>query len=172
MALFHQSEIDQLISCPKEILEAPAKELRLVGAYWRNGGKLVASDGTRGTFSVFMRRNEDFPENFSIGLIYNANDGRGEITLFRCNGKHGVFNGGGQADHPHWDFHIYRATEMALEAGFVAEKYAEKTNRFASYEQAIGVFLQDVELTSRDRSKFYSAAIQVDMFDGGSNERS
>lgn len=84
MAEFTQSEIDHLISCPKEILEAPYRELKLVGADWRNGAKLGALDGTKGAFLVFMRKNDDFPENFSIGLKYNAGDGRGEITLIRC----------------------------------------------------------------------------------------
>ena len=46
--------------------------------------KLVAADPVAGEFQVFMRRSDEFPENFSIGLIYQPNDERGEIVLMRC----------------------------------------------------------------------------------------
>lgn len=155
MALFNDAEIDDLISCPKEIFEPPAKTLKLVGGHWRNDAKMKAAADTKGIFFMFMRRNEDLPENFSVGLRYNANDGRSEITLLRCNGKHGEFTGTGDQSHPHWDFHIHKATAIAQDAGFAAEKFAARTNEFASYEQAIQYFVRTVNLSAEAASKFF-----------------
>jgi len=87
VAAFSQDELDGLISCPKEVSDPPKREMRLERAHWRNDAKLIASNGLQGDFVMFMRKNEDFPENFSIGLIYNPHDGQGEIPLFRCNGN-------------------------------------------------------------------------------------
>jgi hypothetical protein len=64
---YSQTEIDQLVSCPKQVSTPQRKELRLVGADWRNDMKMV-SKGRPGEFNAFFRRSEDFPENFSIGL--------------------------------------------------------------------------------------------------------
>ena len=166
MSQFTQAELDQLIACAKEISEAPAKELWLDGAHWRNDAKLVASDETKGSFSLFLRKNSDFPENFSVGLIYNSNDGRPSIQLLRCNGKHGVFNNGSNPTHPHWDYHIHRASEEAMEAGFKPEKYAETTTEFASYEEALQYFIRAVNINIGDSSKHFPVVIQANLFEG------
>jgi len=84
VAAYNQQEINGLIGCPKRISDPPKREMRQSGAFLRNDMKLVASDDTEGQFSVFMRKSGDFPENFSIGLIYHPADSRGEITLVRC----------------------------------------------------------------------------------------
>lgn len=161
MAIFSQGEIDALISCPKGISEAPKKEMKLFGAHWRNDAKLAASDSLPGEFAMFMRKNEDFPENFSIGLIYNPHDGRGEIVLLRCNGKHGEFNRSFDPAHPHSDFHIHRATEIAIDAGQSSEKDAVKTTEFASFEEALQFFVKAVNLNARDAQKHFPASTQI-----------
>ena len=162
MGAYSDDEIERLICCPKVISVPPAKNLRLNGAYGRNEAKLVATDGTKGTFSMFMRKNEDFPEDFSIGLMYRSEDGTSDITLLRCNGKHGVFNeGGGNPDHPHFDFHIHKASARAISAGRAPEKFAEKTTEFASYEQALQHYVKVVRLNSDDASKHFPSEVQT-----------
>jgi hypothetical protein len=162
MDAYSDEEIERLISCPKEISVPPAKSLRLNGADWRNDAKLLAIDGTKGIFSMFMRKNEDFPEDFSIGLIYRPEDGTSEITLLRCNGKHGIFNGGsGNPSHPHFDFHIHKASAKAIASGHAPEKFAEKTEEFASYEQALQRFVSLVSLSSDDASKYFPSELQT-----------
>ena len=85
MPTYTQREIDELIACPKRVSDAPRREMKSVGSHRRNDMKLVSSDSAERQFSVFMRQNEDFPENFSIGLKYLSAEDRGEITLLRCN---------------------------------------------------------------------------------------
>ena len=48
-----------------------------------------------------MRRSEDLPENFSVGLVFLPGDGTGEVTLLRCNGPHGAYNDSFDPAHPH-----------------------------------------------------------------------
>lgn len=136
----------------------------MVDADWRNNAKMLATDGTKGTFSMFMRKNDDYPEDFSVGLRYNANDGRPEITLLRCNGKHGPFTGAANVVHSHWDFHIHMATEAAQNDGFIPEKYATKTTAYASYEQAVQHFIQIVNLESQDATRFFPYSTQGNLF--------
>lgn len=166
MPEYSQSEIDELIACRKNVSYPPRRQPRLVGADYRNDVKLIASNGDPGEFSVFMRRNEDFPENFSIGMTYQPQDGRQEITLLRCNGKHGVFNSdfNFNPDHPHWDFHIHKADSALLESGLKPERQAVKTDAYASYEEAIPYFLKAVNLDEQDIAKHFPREFQSNLF--------
>jgi hypothetical protein len=105
--------------------------------------------------------------NFSIGLTYHPKDGRPEITLLRCNGPHGEFNGtmgGSDPAHPHWSSHIHTASESALDAGLWAEKNAITTTAFASYHQALTYFLSAVNVVQSDIDRYFSSSGQGEMF--------
>lgn len=161
VATFSQIELDGLISCLKGISEAPKREMKLDGAQMRNAAKLIALNETKGEFTIFMRQNVDFPENFSIGLAYSPHDGREAITLLRCNGKHGDYNGTFDPDHPHWDFHIHKANEESIEAGYAPEKFATKTTEYASFEEAIQTFVKEINLNAQDAQKHFPAKPQI-----------
>lgn len=158
MRVFRQPEIDDLISCQKQVSVPPKREMTLIGADWRNDAKLIASNGTDGVFQVFIRKSEVFPENFSIGLMYNPQDDPEAITLFRCNGRHGDFNASIDPDHPHCFFHIHRASEEAIEAGCKPEKFAFKTTEFASFEEALQYFVKAINLNSKDVEKHFPSS--------------
>ena len=160
---YTQNEIDELISCNKKVTEAPKQKLRLIGAYWRNDMKLV-SDGKPGVFAVFFRKSEEFKENFSIGISYDRKDGSGEIVLLRCNGQHGVFGGSFDPQHPHWGYHIHRASEAAVNAGLKPEKQAELTTAYASYEEAVPYFLKLINLDSDDSKKHFPESLDQNAF--------
>jgi hypothetical protein len=135
--------------------------MKLDGAQFRNAAKLIALNETKGEFTIFMRQNADFPENFSIGLTYSPHDGREAITLLRCNGKHGDFNESFDQEHPHWDFHIHLASENAIEAGFTPEKFAVKTTEYASFEEALQLFVKKVNLDAEDAEKHFPTKNQM-----------
>jgi hypothetical protein len=143
--------------------------MKLVGAHWRNDCKVVAN-GIEGAFSIFIRRSEDFPENFSVGIVYEPKDGSGEITLLRCNGQHGIFNGSFDPDHAHFTFHIHRASEIAIANGFKPEKYAENTEEFASFEEAVQYFVKLINLDAADAKRHFPDRTAQDMlpFEEGS----
>jgi len=79
MKLYTQSEIDNLINCQKIIIEPPPKNMRVERGHLKKDMKLHSVD-SKHKFSVFMRMNERFNENFSIGLIYIP---QAPYTLFK-----------------------------------------------------------------------------------------
>ena len=138
---YTQQEIDDLIGCPKVVSEPPKREMKLDRGHFRNDMRLKSTDDKL-EFRVFMRRSEDLPENFSIGLAFLAKDGSGEVVLFRCNGPHGGYNDAFDPDHPHWDYHAHRASAEMIEAGLRPERAATINRDFASYEEAVQYFLR------------------------------
>lgn len=150
MKVLSQAEIEQLIGCPKEISEPPKKEMRLEKGSLRNNMRLRSTVGEM-EFTVFMRVNEDFHEDFSIGLDYHPADERGSTCLLRCNGPHGEFLGNPELPHTHFHFHIHKAKFQNMEAGLRAERGGEKTEAYASYEQALQYFLQVINVTNADK---------------------
>lgn len=124
---------------------ASLRNMKIDVANLRNGAKLIATDGTKGSFLLFIRQNRDFQENFSVGLSYHSQDGRHELRLLRCNGKHGEFNRGNNAfdpAHPHWNFHVHTATQDAIDSGYTAEMNATVTTEFASLIEAVQYLLK------------------------------
>lgn len=143
---YTQDEIDNLIGCAKNVSEAPKREMKLDRGHYRNDMRLKSADGKM-DFRVFMRRNEDLPENFSIGLVHLPKDGTGEVVLLRCNGPHGNSNDSFDPEHPHCDFHVHRASAAMIEAGLRPEKMAAVNQDFASYEEALEYFLRTTNVT-------------------------
>ncbi len=136
-----QEEIDRLICCPKVISDPPGKEMTEDHGSLRNSMRLTAKEG-QGEFLAFMRKNVAFPENFSIGLDYCARDGSGRICLLRCNGPHGEWIDDFHDPRPHFGYHIHRARAENIEAGFRAERGAEVTKEYASYQEALQHFVR------------------------------
>ncbi len=133
-------ELEELTACPKTVSEAPRQEMKLDQGHWRNDMRVKSIEGDR-EFRVFLRRSEDFPENFSIGLAFLPKDGTGEVVLLRCNGPHGGYNDALDPERPHWDFHVHKATAQMIEAGLRPEKLAEVNRQFGSFEEALHYFL-------------------------------
>jgi hypothetical protein len=142
---YTQEEIDRLIGCPKIVSEPPKRQMKLDNGSFRNDMLLKSADGEL-NFRVFMRRSEDLSENFSVGLVFMPKDGTGEVHLLRCNAPHGGYNDQFDATHPHWDFHVHRATPEMIDAGLRPEKAAEVNRDFASYEEALQYFLKTVKI--------------------------
>ena len=142
MKTWIQTELDELISCPKQVVDPPRKEMRSERGHQRNDMTACSQEGKR-RFSVFMRVNERFPENFSIGLIYDIKEEPGDIALLRCNGKHGEHDNTPLDDQlPHFGYHIHRARADVINAGLAPEKFAELTGAYASFPEALHHFLR------------------------------
>lgn len=148
MKTYTQQELEALIACPKLITEPPRKEMKSDRGSLRNDMYLESVDGKMG-FSVFIRINERFNENFSIGLDAHPKDEPGSFCLLRCNGPHGehVDN-----PHPHFRFHIHKAKQENIEAGLLPERFAEPTKNYGSYEEAL---LHFVKLTNIENAEQY-----------------
>jgi hypothetical protein len=88
---------------------------------------------------MFIRQNIDFPENFSVGLVFLADDAR-KITLIRCNGPHGEFRTG-DPDHPHFGTHVHVAEAGRVNSGARDEAGAVPCEEFATLDDAIAFFM-------------------------------
>lgn len=142
MKTWTQSELDELISCPKQVVDPPRKEMRSERGHQRNDMTLGSLHGER-RFSVFMRINEQFSENFSVGLIYDPRDEPGDLMLLRCNGPHGEHDNSPMEDpQPHFGYHIHRARADVINAGLLPQKFAESTDAYASFPEALRHFLR------------------------------
>lgn len=146
---FSDANIIALIECPKTTTKAPRREMRLERGSLRNDAELISEDGEH-HFRLFVRQSAEFLESFSIGLIYEPRDGSSSITLLRCNGPHGQHRNIPFAPDEHFHYHIHEATAAAIAEGERAERYAEKTDKYAAFEQALAYFLRRINLLDRD----------------------
>jgi hypothetical protein len=137
MKVCTDEEIQELIEMPKRITVRPQRQMQLIYKHYRNNLKLESTDG-QFNFSVFMRKNEDFHENFSIGLVYHPKDDPREIHLLRCNGPHGPH----QLFSHHEKCHLHIAKEANIREGLREDRDAFVTEKYSTFEDALIFFLK------------------------------
>lgn len=138
---YTDEHIEELITCPKEVTDPPPKEMKKERGHWKKSFELESKDGDH-RFLAFIRYNDEFIENFSVGLIYNPRERRGKIHLLRCNGPHG---GTREFDH-HDKPHIHKAKPEIINQELNSETYIEVTDRYASWQEALQFFIRRVNI--------------------------
>lgn len=161
MRQYTQDALDALIACRKAVVDPPRKEMKSERGCRRNDMTLRSEDGQH-DFTVFMRVNEDFPENFSIGLDYVPREEPGSLSLVRCNGPHGQTVDEFDASRPHFSPHIHKALEANISRGIRPEKGAVMTREYASFEQALPYFLRLINVAGA--SEILPQHQQMDLF--------
>lgn len=149
MKNYSNNEIESLIKCRKRVVEPPKNQMRCERGSFKNDFKLESPE-CDGEFMAFLRVNEQFRENFSIGLQYIPKGQKGTITLLRCNGPHGPSMGTTEEIKHHVSFHIHRAKEENISAGFRAEKGCTATDEYACFEEALKYFLKEINVEDPD----------------------
>lgn len=150
MRNYTQAEIDNLIGCPKTITTGPRREMALERGQFRNEFLCETADGLR--FSVFLRKNAMFEENFSIGLEHHTDSGA-KVILLRCNGPHGEHLNGSpwSSDHPHFGRHIHMATSESIADGLQSEKHATITDQYATFDDALAFLVLRCNIQGADK---------------------
>ena len=135
-------EIQRLILSTKYIVDKiPAREFREEHNHKRCRLVLAAEK----PFEIFIKQNNWFPENFSIGLRYKTNDAQlGTITLIRYNGAHGSV--ARTADGHFTSPHIHSITAADILAGRSEMTRVEITDKYETFEQAMLTFFDDVKV--------------------------
>src|SRR3990172_4574315 len=124
-----------------KVVEPPRREMRLDGKMKRNDMTLKSADGKH-SFRAFMRQSDEFPENFSVGLVYQPGEEPGSFQLIRCNGQHG-----GERVHPHHAvFHIHRSKADDINAGILEPRQIDQAATFASFREALAHFCRLIQL--------------------------
>lgn len=157
-------EIDALIKSPKKIIgKIPASGYKQEERRKSCDLTLESVDTEGEVFSVFIRQNSHFIENYSIGLRYKTkNIALKSITLIRYNGPHGEKS---QHQDGHYNKpHIHRITANELVSGSnqPQESNRKTTEIYNTFEQAILVFFRDIGATNY--LEYFLENIQQDMF--------
>lgn len=166
MRSYTQDELDTLIALSKEITEPPRREWAEQLGHLRNGMRLKSEDETK-QFSVFIRVNKEFHENFSIGLIYSPQEGGRDIPLLRYNGPHGEFNRGVHP-HTHFQYHVHRVDAELLNAERDPMAKAAETSTYASCEEAIIHFCRTVRI--KDFEQHFPTSWQLSFLEPSGEE--
>lgn len=142
-------QIDDLIRLPKLVIN-PNLKMKLQRSSLQVTYDLRELEGER-EFKLYLRQNPKDPESYSCGLIYVAESPDQSVTLCRYNGSSHVHCNSLEDDEPiHFKCHIHRASERYIALGDKAEKYAETTDRYTSYEGALICILEDCNISGLD----------------------
>ena len=159
-------EIESLVRLPKNIVsKTPAVGYRNENLHRRCELELTASSSPITEFTVFIRQNDKFIENFSIGLRYKTKDRTlGTITLVRYNGPHGETSRGpgGHFGRPH--IHRVTARELAEGNREPQERHRDMTDRYSTFEEALSVFFQDI--AASNYLDYFRELRQLELFNG------
>jgi hypothetical protein len=153
-------EIAELISEPKPVVQDFLKKMQPKPKHGHKEAELdiVGSKGSE--FRLIVRQSEFNPLDFSIILAYRLPKSNVLFRLKRFNGK----------SHEHtnklegetfYDFHIHTATERYQDSGLREDSYAEPTDRYADFHQALRVLIEDSNLQ-------IPRSAQTTLFYGGS----
>lgn len=164
--MLSDDEIQELLDRSEAIVrKTPRSGYRTEAGHRRANLDVEAANGN-GTalFSVFIRQNERFIENFSVGLRYRSNTaGLGDVTLVRYNGPHGEMS-----THPDGHYakpHIHRITSAELASGSrePRERHRAITDRYATLDNALRTFFDDLNVTGVQQ--FFPELSQGRLFD-------
>ena len=159
-------EIESLVRLPKNIVsKTPAVGYWNENLHRRCELELTANSSPDTEFTVFIRQNDKFIENFSIGLRYKTKDRTlGTITLVRYNGPHGETNRGpgGHFGRPH--IHRVTARELAEGNREPQERHRDITDRYSTFEEALSVFFRDI--TTSNYLDYFGELRQLELFNG------
>ena len=136
---------EDIASLTKENKTIPADYRRRIELRLKRGHKERELDvqGANGNeFRIILRQSLFNPLDFSVILTYMPPMSNQLFRLRRYNGK----------SHEHtnpiegetfYGFHIHQATERYQQMGAKEDMYAEPTNRFSDFHQAISCMLRD-----------------------------
>jgi hypothetical protein len=139
---FSEQDIIRLLK-EEKILPEDYKSLIQVRPKRGHNERELAIQGKNGSdFKIILRQSLINPLDFSVILAYQPQNSNQLFRLLRCNGKsHEHTNTLEQTKF--YNFHIHRATERYQEMGAREDWYAEATDRFANFQQAVTCLLQD-----------------------------
>lgn len=146
---FSDQLIDELITCPKKVIEAPKDSGVVRGS--RKIKFMLESVNGQYSFSGFISKNLTFQENYSIGLVYNPKEEKNKIVLVRVNGPHGPNENAPHHDGPH----IHLATADRINAGLKPEGEIEIDVPYSTIEDAIQYYIKRINIIPADRIKHF-----------------
>lgn len=136
------SMIDDLISEKKQLLPDYHLKIQVRPKRGHKERELDIKGQDGNDFRLILRQSVFNPLDFSIILAYRPPQSNILFRLRRYNGK----------SHEHsnliegitfYDYHIHQATERYQNIGAREDSYAEATNRFSEFHQAVSCLVED-----------------------------
>lgn len=146
---FTDELIKELVNCPKKVVDAPKDS-----GVGRGSSKikfLLESEDGQHSFIGFISKNLTFQENFSIGLVYNPKEEKGNIVLVRVNGPHGQNENAPHHDGPH----VHLSTAERINSGLKPEGVIETDVPYSTIEDAIQYYIKRINIILADRQKHF-----------------
>jgi hypothetical protein len=139
---FSDPDIAQLLSEEKALPDNYKSLIQVRPKRGHSERELPIKGENGNDFKIILRQSMTNPLDFSAILAHQPQNSNQLFRLLRCNGKsHEHTNTLEQTKF--YNFHIHRATERYQEIGAREDWYAEPTDRFADFQQAIMCLLQD-----------------------------
>lgn len=140
--------LQEIISCPKRVIKADRKKMVLDNRHYKNKLDLMSVD-EKYTFKMFMRKSDEFIEDFSVGLIWtNPQEYIGinkSVIMLRCQGPHDGKEALGFDIHH--DYHTHKITASDIqEKRFTKPSYRTSTDMFHSFDQAMVYFIEKCDI--------------------------
>ena len=142
-----EQEIQNLIDMPKTInKKEPKIGYKKQDNDRRGSVSLSAGNDKSIKFHIFIRQNQTFIENFSIGLNCKIPALSNSVSLIRYNGSHDPRD---NIQH-HLKPHIHRITSEEIQAGYLKHpnKNIQETNKYNTFEEGLIVFFKDMNITN------------------------
>jgi len=160
MVDYTQDLVDRLINCSKRVLAKPSI-WKIEDGHQRRDLELESEDGEH-RFAVFMRKNLEYVENYSIGLRYLPSEGGFQPVLVRCNGPHGSHAEASQPEH-HRVAHVHKATAANISSGLRGERTASQAP-FVDFLEALRFFVGIVNLNGADVEAHFPEVNQLSLW--------
>lgn len=136
------AEIEALIRERKPLPADCREHLQTKAKRGHKERELEVTGVNNSAFRLILRQSLSNPLDFSAILAYCLPRTSQVFRLRRYNGKsHEHTNQ--LENHTFYDFHIHTATERYQDSGFREDAYAERSDRFADFSEAIRCLLTD-----------------------------
>lgn len=160
----NNDKINELIVSPKRIINKPKRAFRQKNQHFENDFTSKSLDSGV-EFLVRMRKHTQLIENFSIMLEYYSPELQKDIKLIRFNGPHYGMHYNKVINSEYWNnkSHIHKATQEAIELGIRAENFAEITEKYEIFEDALLLFWKKINIID-DIETFFPNIRQKTLF--------
>jgi hypothetical protein len=132
------AEIAGLLAMQKVVVSESGE--REKGKHVERDFALQAPDGTQ--FVLFTRQNRTLADDFRAGLRWLGPGGE-SVVLVRYNGASHLHINHLERDRFIGEYHIHRATERYMAAGFDDEGFAQPTRRYSTMREAFDHLVAD-----------------------------
>jgi hypothetical protein len=142
-----QSLIDDIKPIPSKTINGIRPQMKKERQHRECDTEIVSGSGN--LFKIRVRVNENHPFDFSIILMYQDPQTNKWYILRKYNGS----------SHTHTNkiertklrgYHIHKATERYQQAGYNIEGYAEKTDSYSNWQDALGKMLHECNFKTKE----------------------